>query len=79
LILLLRSKAILLISSAEISSATSTSSPPGTILESATALRIACKEGSLLLNEVQLEGKKKVGISEFLKGNHLATGLVVGI
>ena len=64
--------------SAKISSSSPLPSPPGTILESDTALKIACREGAILLTEVQLEGKKRVLISEFIKGNQLATGLTVG-
>ena len=33
-----------------------------------TCLRIACKEGWLYLTEIQWEGKKRMGIEEFLRG-----------
>jgi methionyl-tRNA formyltransferase len=63
---------------AEPSYTTPTPSAPGTILESHTTMRIACGEQTILIKEVQIEGKKRVSISEFLKGNQLPAGLTVG-
>lgn len=37
-------------------------------------IEVACAEDSLLLQEVQLEGKKRMPASEFLKGHPLKTG-----
>jgi methionyl-tRNA formyltransferase len=43
------------------------------------SLVIAAGDGYLALREVQLEGKKRLPIAEFLKGYHLAPGLILGI
>ncbi|MHB1922755.1 MAG: methionyl-tRNA formyltransferase [Chitinophagaceae bacterium] len=44
---------------------------PGTIqTDHKTFLKMACKDGWILWEEVQLEGKKRMGIKEFLKGYH---------
>jgi methionyl-tRNA formyltransferase len=40
---------------------------------------VATGAGYLTLSEVQLEGKKRLPIAEFLKGYHLTPGLVLGI
>ena len=42
-------------------------------------LQIACKDSSLLLKEVQLEGKKRMPITEFLKGNPVKVGERLGL
>jgi methionyl-tRNA formyltransferase len=34
-----------------------------------TFLKFACKDGYLLVKELQIEGKKKMGIEDFLRGN----------
>ncbi len=48
---------------------------PGTILSAdKDGILIACKEGSLLLTEIQLEGKKRMDSGAFLRGYHLETG-----
>lgn len=47
---------------------------PGTVLESKERLVIACGEGALALEEVQLPGKKRTPISAFLNGRSLETG-----
>lgn len=41
---------------------------PGEILRSEDAVVIATKEGALALSEVQLEGKRRMGAVEFLRG-----------
>lgn len=53
---------------------------PGTILHaSGDRLEIACGDGtSLLVSDLQLEGKKRMGVSEFLRGNVCAEGDTVG-
>src|SRR5262245_11903889 len=54
--------------------------PPGTVAEvTPVSLVIAAGDGYLALSEVQLEGKKRLPIAEFLKGYHLAPGLILGI
>lgn len=41
------------------------------ILNDKLALKVAVKEGYILLTEVQLEGKKRMSIEDFLRGNRL--------
>ena len=51
----------------------------GTVAEvTPVSLVVATGDGYLALNEVQLEGKKRLPISEFLKGYQLTPGLVLG-
>ena len=38
-----------------------------------TYLNIKCNHGSLAIKELQLEGKKKMGIEEFLRGTKIET------
>jgi methionyl-tRNA formyltransferase len=52
---------------------------PGTITgERAGALRIAAGNGYLLLNEVQLEGKKRMAAGDFLRGHRVVAGQLLG-
>ncbi len=39
---------------------------------------VACGKGSLLITDVQFEGKKKMPVSEYIKGNTIETGIVLG-
>ncbi|MBI3302064.1 MAG: methionyl-tRNA formyltransferase, partial [Deltaproteobacteria bacterium] len=53
--------------------------PPGTVVEvTPVSLVVATGAGCLALGEIQLEGKKRLPVAEFLKGYHLAPGLVLG-
>jgi methionyl-tRNA formyltransferase len=55
------------------------SAAPGTITETTpVSLAIATGAGALALTEVQLEGKKRLPIEEFLRGYPLTPGLVLG-
>ena len=48
---------------------------PGTVLSAGSAgLEVACGEGSLLLLEVQPEGKRVMGVGDFLSGRKLVPG-----
>ena len=50
---------------------------PGTvILTDKAGIHVACKEGVLLLTEVQLEGKKRMDAETFLRGYHMEQGTV---
>ncbi len=52
-----------------------TSATPGeVILAGPLGVEIACGQGALLLKELQIEGKKRMEISEFLKGHALTVG-----
>lgn len=48
---------------------------PGTVLAAGPqGLEVACREGSLVLVEVQLEGKRVMKVGEFLAGHKVAQG-----
>jgi methionyl-tRNA formyltransferase len=47
---------------------------PGTVLGSGEGLEVACGEGSLLLMEVQAEGKRRMEVKDFLRGHPLVAG-----
>lgn len=49
-------------------------SKPGTIMDNRQAITVACGQGALCLLEVQLEGKKRMGASEFIKGHRVPVG-----
>ncbi|RMF60705.1 MAG: methionyl-tRNA formyltransferase [Calditrichaeota bacterium] len=50
-------------------------SPPGTILKAkSNDLWISCSPGVIAIEEIQLQGKKRLNVMEFLKGNHLKEG-----
>lgn len=52
---------------------------PGTIVEvTPVSLSVTTGNGVLTLLEVQLEGKKRLPVEEFLRGHHIAPGLVLG-
>lgn len=55
-----------------------TSESPGTVVDADDRLAIATGAGLLLLEEVQLEGRKRLSAAEFLRGGHLATGTCLG-
>ena len=42
------------------------------------SLYVKCGEGCLKLNEVQMEGKRRMGIEEFLRGKQLGKGFLFG-
>ncbi|MFZ3208465.1 MAG: hypothetical protein WA140_06490 [Geobacteraceae bacterium] len=43
-----------------------------------TGLEVACGAGSLLVLELQLEGKKRLTAREFLAGYKIAPGAILG-
>ncbi len=47
---------------------------PGTVLSTDGGLEVACGEGSLLLLDVQGEGKRRMQAADFLRGHPLAVG-----
>jgi methionyl-tRNA formyltransferase len=52
---------------------------PGTVTgETALGLRVAAGNGYVLLREVQLEGKKRLAVRDFLRGVRIAPGQVLG-
>ena len=50
----------------------------GTVLSKDGGLLVACGQGGLVLTEVQLEGKKRMSASEFLRGHALEVGARLG-
>ncbi len=53
--------------------------PPGQVLDTTGGrLEIATGEGSLLVAEVQIEGRRRLTVSEFLRGITLSTGEMLG-
>jgi methionyl-tRNA formyltransferase len=51
---------------------------PGQAYPTADGVVVACGEGALLLEEVQLEGRRRLAASEFVKGQAIAPGTVLG-
>lgn len=55
-----------------------TGKEPGTIIEvSARGIKIACGDGTLLVSEIQIPGKKRVAVPEYLKGNQIKEGIIL--
>ena len=55
--------------------------PPGTVLEANNkhGLQIATNNGILVIKEVQLEGKKRLPVADFIKGHPHLKEKVLGI
>lgn len=52
---------------------------PGTVAgEAGGTLRVAARNGYVLLKEVQSEGKKRMTVRDFLRGCHIAPGQILG-
>jgi methionyl-tRNA formyltransferase len=52
--------------------------PPGTIDEAGIAgLPVAASDGYVILKDIQLAGKKRMLVSDFLRGHHLKTGTIL--
>ena len=55
------------------------SGTPGTVLRAdRQGLEVACAGGSLLIKELQLEGRKRLAAAEFLAGCKIEAGAVLG-
>jgi methionyl-tRNA formyltransferase len=53
--------------------------PDGTITEvSSQGIRVAAGGRTLLLKKIQLPGKKSMDVSEFIKGNKISAGEILG-
>ncbi len=51
---------------------------PGTVLSAdKNGIKIACGTGELLVTEIQVPGKKRTPVSEYLKGNKIEVGTVL--
>ena len=56
-----------------------TQATPSTVIKSDNTLQIACGNNtSLIFKEVQLEGSKKMKVSDMLKGNAIEVGVMLG-
>lgn len=57
-----------------------TDAAPGTILSTEAGLTMSCGEGSLVLSgDLQLEGRKRLPVGQFLRGADIASGTILGI
>ena len=55
-----------------------TGKTPGTITGvSPKGIEIACRNGTLLVSEIQVPGKKRVAVSEYLRGNRIKEGTIL--
>lgn len=53
--------------------------PPGTVLtDDKTFMKVACSTGYLHVLELQLAGRKRMGVGDFLRGGALPPGAVLG-
>ena len=52
--------------------------PPGTVLREGAEIRVATGQGVLAIDELQLEGRKRMSIEEFARGGGLSTGARLG-
>ncbi len=51
----------------------------GEILDvSKDGILVSCSDNALLICEVQFEGKKKMAVAEYIKGNKIDTGVILG-
>ncbi len=66
------------ITKAAISDAPSEEKRPGTAVKLSDGITVSASGGSVILREVQLEGKKKMPVQDFLRGNPIREGTVFG-
>ena len=62
--------------SADVTTETSQAEPGTVTAVSRDSMVIACGSGSLILREVQLQGKKRMSVHDFLLGNKIETGMI---
>lgn len=51
-------------------------SPPGSVLSVSPALVVACGEGAVALRELQAEGRKRLSVTDFVRGERVVPGEV---
>ncbi|MDH4070421.1 MAG: formyltransferase family protein, partial [Ignavibacteria bacterium] len=51
---------------------------PGTIASSADSFEVCTGDTLLLIEELRMEGRKRMGVAEFLRGNRVETGVRLG-
>jgi methionyl-tRNA formyltransferase len=61
-----------------VQSASGSGSPGEVLAAGRDGIEVACGEGSVLIHELQLEGKKRLPAAEFLAGCKLAPGALLG-
>jgi methionyl-tRNA formyltransferase len=54
--------------------ATSPGAAPGEVVSDGRSLRVVVRDGSVEVLELQLEGKRRMGVEEFLRGHRFAPG-----
>lgn len=54
------------------------SAPPGTVTKIGPELSVACGKGILYPTEVQIEGKRRMAVEEFLRGHKIQVGTILG-
>ena len=58
---------------------TDTVDTPGKIISvSKDGILVACGSDALIISDVQFEGKKKMAVSEYIKGNEINCGVILG-
>jgi methionyl-tRNA formyltransferase len=58
--------------------AETTAAPPGTVLSTGAEIRVATAEGVLAIDELQLEGRRRMLAREFARGGALSAGVRLG-
>jgi methionyl-tRNA formyltransferase len=57
-----------------------TETAPGTVLDvSSEAIRVATGQGALAIREVQMAGKRRMSVKEFLAGHRIQVGDILGV
>jgi methionyl-tRNA formyltransferase len=52
---------------------------PSTILKvDKEGIRVSTNDNVILIEEIQMPGKKRVKVSEYIKGNQIDTGVILG-
>ena len=69
---------LLKIHRAHVADATDAGHSPGTVLSAAAEIRVATGDGVLVLDELQLEGRKRLPAAEFSRGGTPRPGAVLG-
>ncbi len=57
---------------------TRSSEPPGTVVAASDAIQVASGNGRVAIDELQLEGRKRLSAHEFVRGSALAVGVRLG-
>jgi len=56
-----------------------TNKMPGTVLKiDKNGIQVATINGIILIKEIQMQGKKRMSVEDFIKGNHISIGTILG-